>query len=57
MFKIMEDNNIQKENSALKDIDFESRQNLVGLFELLLSIDKRVNPEIYNKENKNNKDL
>lgn len=54
----MEDNNIQKENSAPGDIDFESRQNLVGLFELLLTIDKRVNPEIYNnKEDKDNENL
>jgi len=41
---------IQKENNALKDVDFESRQNLVGFFELLLKIDRRVNPDKYNKQ-------
>ena len=31
---------------------FESEQNLIGLFALLLEVDKRVNPQNY-KTNKN----
>lgn len=27
--------------------DFEAKSNIVGLFDLLLKIDKRVNPELY----------
>lgn len=29
--------------------DFESRSNLVGLYSLLLKIDKRVNPQLYER--------
>lgn len=29
--------------------DFEARQNIVGLFDLLLKIDHRTNPQIYDK--------
>lgn len=38
--------NIKQENS-LENIDFESKQNLVGFFDLLLKIDMRVNPDLY----------
>jgi hypothetical protein len=41
---------IQKKNNAPEDIDFESRQNLVGFFELLFKIDRRLNPDKYNKQ-------
>lgn len=45
---------IQEKNNIKIDIDFESRENLVGLFELLLKIDKRVNPDnYYNQDNLN----
>lgn len=27
--------------------DFQSRQNIVGLYDLLYKIDRRVNPELY----------
>ena len=30
-----------------KDFDFEARSNLVGFFDLLLKVDKRVNPHLY----------
>jgi len=52
----MENNDNQKKNNALIDIDFESRQNLVGFFELLLKIDKRVNPDNYKNQEGLNKE-
>ena len=30
--------------------DFEARSNLVGLYNLLLKIDRRVNPQLYDKK-------
>jgi len=40
----------QSENqNLLKNMDFEARQNIVGFFDLLLKIDKRNNPQIYQK--------
>lgn len=47
---------IQKKNNALIDVDFESRQNLVGFFELLLKIDKSVNPDNYKNQEDLNKE-
>jgi len=32
--------------------DYEARSNIVGLFDLLLKIDRRVNPKLYAPENK-----
>lgn len=52
----MENNDNQKKNNALTDIDFESRQNLVGFFELLLRIDKRINPDNYRSQEDLNKE-
>ncbi len=43
----MEDKERQNNNDF---INFEARQNLLGLFELLLKIDKRVNPDNYKNE-------
>ncbi len=31
--------------------DFESRSNIVGLFDLLLKIDRHNNPKLYQEEN------
>lgn len=31
--------------------DFEARNNLVGFFDLLLKVDKRVNPHLYKNNN------
>lgn len=39
---------IQKNGKQIKD-NFESRQNLLGFFNLLLEIDKRNNPQNYKK--------
>jgi hypothetical protein len=39
-----------QKNTSLENLDFESKQNLVGFFDLLLKIDMRVNPDLY-KEN------
>ena len=46
--------NEQKQEIPLEDMNFETRQNLVGFFDLLLKIDKRNNPENYQYELKNN---
>ncbi len=45
----------EKEN-FLETVDFEAKQNIVGFFDLLLKIDKRNNPLIYqsNEEYDNN---
>lgn len=40
-----EDNSTQKLSEIFED--FESRSNLVGFFELLLKVDKRINPKNY----------
>lgn len=31
------------------NLNFEAKQNLVGFFNLLLKIDKRINPNLYKK--------
>lgn len=40
---------IKKENN-LENLDFESKQNLVGFFDLLLKIDMRINPDLYKED-------
>lgn len=32
---------------SLQDMDFEAKQNILGVFGLLLRIDKRINPKNY----------
>jgi len=48
-FKQITDKDIDSEE------DFETKQNLLGFFNLLLQIDKRNNPEKY-KNNEDNRD-
>lgn len=45
-----------KQENLFENMDFEARNNFVGFFALLLKIDKRVNPELYkfNEKNDNN---
>jgi hypothetical protein len=48
-----EDKKEETEETSTDEIDevfddFESRENIVGLFDLLLKIDRRINPEMYN---------
>ncbi len=46
---------LKDKKSDEKIINFESEQNLIGFFNLLLLIDKRMNPQNYkNKEENNN---
>lgn len=48
-----QNNGAQEEESKLvREIfdDFESRSNFVGLFNLLLKIDRRVNPHLYKQQ-------
>jgi len=44
----MQDNT--KQENKLEKLDFNSKQNLIGFFDLLLEVDMRVNPDLY-KEN------
>ena len=41
--------NIKQENN-LENLDFESKKNLVGFFDLLLKIDMRINPDLYKED-------
>ena len=34
-----------------KQQDFEADQNLIGLFSILLQVDKRINPQNYKQDN------
>jgi len=51
------DNKIRKEGSdnwSVNDLDEEGRRNLLGFFDLLIKVDRRVNPHLYQKQNDNN---
>ena len=52
----MSDNENYKENIDEEEDDFEAEQNLLGFFKLLLEVDMRVNPHLYKKKAKKNKD-
>lgn len=41
----------QKKSPNLLDLNLEDRRNLVDFFALLIKVDKRVNPAIYQLEN------
>ena len=42
----------ERNQTEVEAMDFESKQNLVGFFELLLQVDMRNNPDLYkDKEN------
>lgn len=45
----MNQGNSQKQIDFEK-LDFESKQNLVGFFDLLLKIDMRINPDLYKED-------
>jgi hypothetical protein len=47
--------NIKQENN-LENLDFESKQNLVGFFDLLLKIDMRINPDLYKEDYQSSKE-
>ncbi len=46
----------QKKKELSKNSNFEAEQNLVDFFDLLLKIDKRNNPHLYELENNNKYD-
>ena len=52
MSKEAEDKNqIQKDYPDMDDKEYwEARQNLYGLFSVLIEVDKRVNPQLYKKQ-------
>lgn len=39
----------KKEIENIEEDDFEADQNLLGFFELLLKVDRRINPHLYKK--------
>jgi len=45
----MQDNNKenQEKSPQLLDLNHEDKQNLVGFFALLIKVDKRINPALY----------
>lgn len=45
----MNQSNFQKRIDFEK-LDYESRQNFVGFFDLLLRIDMRINPDLYKED-------
>jgi len=45
-------NQIEKDYPDMDDKEYwEARQNLYGLFSVLIEVDKRVNPQLYKKQN------
>jgi hypothetical protein len=44
MFELKKQTNL---NEPIKVLDLEAEQNLVGFFELILKVDKRINPQLY----------
>ena len=51
----MEENFFKK--NELTQTDFEDRQNLNDFFGLLLTIDRRINPDFYESRERNNKNI
>lgn len=50
------DNRIQEERPddwSVNDLDEEGRRNLLGFFDLLTKVDRRVNPQLYQKQQQN----
>ena len=50
------DNEIRKEEPddwSVNDLDEEGRRNLLGFFDLLIKVDRRVNPHLYQRQNQN----
>jgi len=50
------DNKIWKDGLdtwSVNDLDEEGRRNLFGFFDLLIKVDRRVNPHLYQKQNQN----
>ncbi len=45
---------MDQEKDTKKQEEFETEQNLLGLFAILLAVDKRVNPQNYEAQNKQN---
>ena len=43
----------QPDNWSVNDLDEEARRNLFGFFDLLIKVDRRVNPHLYQKNDDN----
>lgn len=51
------DNEIRKpqpDNWSVNGLDEEARRNLLGFFDLLIKVDRRVNPHLYQNQNDDN---
>lgn len=44
----------QEKSSQLLDLNPEDKQNLVGFFALLIKVDKRINPDLYQLKKQKN---
>jgi len=45
---------MEEQKNSKEQEEFESEQNLLGLFAILLAVDKRINPQNYEFQNKQN---
>jgi len=48
--------NTQEKNKEIPAEEFEAEQNLLGVFAILLAVDRRMNPENYKFLNENKND-
>jgi hypothetical protein len=46
-----EENQTKQSDWSVKDLSEMERQNLLGFFALLIKVDKRVNPQLYQNAN------
>lgn len=51
-----EENKTTQSDWSVKDLSEMERQNLLGFFALLIKVDKRVNPQLYQNANNRSSD-
>ena len=57
MSEQVKENKIQEKRPddwSVNGLDEEGRRNLLGFFDLLIKVDRRVNPQLYQKQNDDN---
>ena len=50
--KIVREGNNGEDNAEVVSPEYEAHHNLIGLFSILLEVDRRVNPHLYEKKRK-----
>lgn len=56
MYEQVKENKTQEKRPddwSVNGLDEEGRRNLLGFFDLLIKVDRRVNPHLYQKQNQN----